>query len=80
MNSNEVNLEKDVFEENLEWTVICKDGFDGDEFDNNEGTILNSQPNSETHNKQMIMPNISSLWTYQYMHHQVRSSPFLALQ
>jgi hypothetical protein len=59
---------------------MIKDGFDGDEFDNNEETNPNSQPNFETHNKQMIAPNIDYLWTYQYIHHQVRSSPFLALQ
>jgi hypothetical protein len=52
--------------------------FDGDEFENNEKIVPNNQPHSEAHNKQMTTSNIDFLWTYQYMHQKVRSSPFLA--
>ncbi|CAM6024376.1 unnamed protein product [Sphagnum balticum] len=56
MISNEVGLEKDLLEKKPEHTVILRDGFDGDESDDNEEIVLNNQPPLEAHNRQVISP------------------------
>jgi hypothetical protein len=49
MISNEVGLEKDLLEKKPEHIAILRDGFDGDESDDNEETNLNNQPPLEAH-------------------------------
>jgi hypothetical protein len=39
-----------------EHTAILRDGFDGDESDDNEETVLNNQPPLEAHSRQVISP------------------------
>jgi len=56
MISNEVGLEKDLLEKKPEHTAILRGGFDGDESDDNEETVLNNQPPLEAHRRQAISP------------------------